>query len=177
MVKNSLQCRRCRFDPWVGKIPLRRAWPTPVFLPGESHRQRSMEGYSPWGCKESDTTEWLSIYDISPSLPDLLHSVWQSLSPSTNIFFFFWVRRAWPQFFLPNVKEGDVWKAGDGCLGFAIDLHLHTWRDMATTWCGRMTLPPQQVRERNLPCHRTTSPLIPQLRLTLLWGGVTTILS
>ena len=39
-------------DPWVRKIPWRRAWlPTPVFLPGESHGQRSLEGYSPWGCK------------------------------------------------------------------------------------------------------------------------------
>ena len=36
----------------------RREWqPTPVFLPGESHGQRSLVGYSPWGCKESDTTE------------------------------------------------------------------------------------------------------------------------
>ena len=44
--------------PWVGKIPWRRAWqPTPEFLPGESHRQRSLAGYSPWGCKESDMTE------------------------------------------------------------------------------------------------------------------------
>ena len=43
---------------WVRKIPWRRAWqPTPVFLPGESHRQRSLVGYSPWGCKGSDITE------------------------------------------------------------------------------------------------------------------------
>ena len=49
---------RDRFDPWVGKVPWRRAWqPTPVFLPRESHGQRSLVGYSPWGCKESDTTE------------------------------------------------------------------------------------------------------------------------
>ena len=42
----------------VGKIPWRRAWqPTPVFLPGESHEQRSQASYSPQGCKESDTTE------------------------------------------------------------------------------------------------------------------------
>ena len=58
---NLLQCRshrRHRFDPWVGKIPWRRAWlPTPIFLPGESHEQRSMAGYSPEGCKELDTTE------------------------------------------------------------------------------------------------------------------------
>ena len=49
---------RCRFNPWVGKIPLRRAWqPTAVSLPGESHGQRSLEGCSPWGPKMSDTTE------------------------------------------------------------------------------------------------------------------------
>ena len=47
-----------RFDPWVGKIPWRRAWqPTPVFWPGESHGQRKMVGYSPQGHRESDTTE------------------------------------------------------------------------------------------------------------------------
>ena len=55
------QCRRCKslgFDPWVGKIPWRRAWQlTAVFLSGESHGQRSLGGYSPWGCKELDTTE------------------------------------------------------------------------------------------------------------------------
>ena len=46
------------FDPWVGKIPWRRKWqPTPVFLPGESRRQRNLAGYSPWGHKESDMTE------------------------------------------------------------------------------------------------------------------------
>ena len=46
------------FIPWVGKIPWRRAWqPTPVFLPEESHGQRSLVGQSSGGCKESDTTE------------------------------------------------------------------------------------------------------------------------
>ena len=50
--------KRCRFDPWVRKIPLRRArQPTPVFLPGESHGQRSLFGYGSLVCKESDTTE------------------------------------------------------------------------------------------------------------------------
>ena len=45
------------FNPWVEKIPWRRAWqPTPVFLPGESHGQSSLAGYSPWDHKESDTT-------------------------------------------------------------------------------------------------------------------------
>ena len=50
--------RRCGFNPWVGKIPWRRKWqPTPVFLPGESHGQRSLAGYSPRGCEGSDTTK------------------------------------------------------------------------------------------------------------------------
>ena len=56
-----LQCRRSGLDPWILKVPWRREWqPTPVFLPGESQEQRSLEGYSPWGCKESDATEWLT---------------------------------------------------------------------------------------------------------------------
>ena len=59
MVKNRLQCGRPGFDPWVGKKPWRKAWqPTLVFLPEESHGQRSLVGYSPWGCKESDTTDY-----------------------------------------------------------------------------------------------------------------------
>ena len=46
------------FDPWVGKIPWRKAWqPTPVFFPGKFHGQRGLVGYSPWGCKELDMTE------------------------------------------------------------------------------------------------------------------------
>ena len=51
----ACQCRRPKFNPWVGKIPWRRAWqPTPIFLPGKSYGQRSLAGYSPWGCKESE---------------------------------------------------------------------------------------------------------------------------
>ena len=57
----ACQCRGlkgCGFDPWVGMIPWWRAWqPTSVLLPGESHGQRSLAGYSPYGHKELDTTE------------------------------------------------------------------------------------------------------------------------
>ena len=57
----ACQCRRhkrLRFDPWVRKIPWKRAWqPTPEFLPGKSHEQRSLVGYSPWGHRELDLTE------------------------------------------------------------------------------------------------------------------------
>ena len=59
MVKEpTFQCRRHRFNPWVRKIPWRRKWqPTPIFLLGEFHGQRSLADYSPKGSKESDTTE------------------------------------------------------------------------------------------------------------------------
>ena len=54
-----LQCRRPGFDPWVEKIPWRRErLPTPVFWPGEFHE---LYIYSPWGCKELDMTERLSL--------------------------------------------------------------------------------------------------------------------
>ena len=53
MVKNLPVCRRPRFDPRVGKIIWRRKrLPTPVLLPGKSHGQRGLEGYSPWSRKE-----------------------------------------------------------------------------------------------------------------------------
>ena len=59
--ESACQCRRhwrLGFDPWVRKIPWRRkSQPTPVFLPGEFLGQRNLMGYSPWGHKESDTTE------------------------------------------------------------------------------------------------------------------------
>ena len=51
------------FIPWVRKIPWGRKWqPTPVFLPGKSHEQKKLVGYSPWGWKESDTTERLHFH-------------------------------------------------------------------------------------------------------------------
>ena len=56
--ESTCQCRRCGFDPRVGKVPWRRKWQsTPIFLPGKSHGQRSLAGYSPQGHEESDTME------------------------------------------------------------------------------------------------------------------------
>ena len=59
----TYHCRRCKrreFDLWVRKIPWRRKWqPTLIFLPGESHGQRSLVSYSPWCHRESDTTEMI----------------------------------------------------------------------------------------------------------------------
>ena len=52
--------------PWVRKIPWRRKWePTPVLLPEKFREWRSLVGYSPWGCKELDTTERLHFYFLS----------------------------------------------------------------------------------------------------------------
>ena len=61
MVKNPPAMLETWFDPWVGKIPWRRAWqPTSVFLPGESHGQRGLEGYSP---THRVTKNWTRLSD------------------------------------------------------------------------------------------------------------------
>ena len=78
------ETQETRFNPWVGKIPWRREWLSiPVFLPGESHGQRNLAGYSPWGHKELDTTEQLSnilTHYFPPSLSFLRK--WQLQSTS-----------------------------------------------------------------------------------------------
>ena len=76
--------RNPRFNPWVGKIPWRRErQPNSIFLPGEFHGQRSLAGYSPWGCKELDMTEqlafiqrWQKSYfrNVQPELSAILSS-------------------------------------------------------------------------------------------------------
>ena len=74
----TCQCRRHkrhRFDPWVGKIPWRRAWqPTPVILPGESYGQKSLEGYDPWGHKKSNMTSNSAAEHIALLLNENLFS-------------------------------------------------------------------------------------------------------
>ena len=74
--ESTCQSRRWGLDSWVGKIPWRRKWqPTPASLPGKSHGQRILAGYSPWGQKRTETnlaTEQppptsLSRYRTSPS--------------------------------------------------------------------------------------------------------------
>ena len=66
LVAQTLKSLPAVLETWVqtlgGKIPWSREWqPTPVFLPGESHGQRSLEGCGPWGCKELDITEQLTL--------------------------------------------------------------------------------------------------------------------
>ena len=58
-----LQCRRLGSDPWWGKIPWRKEWlPTRIFLPKKFYEQRILVSYSPWGHKESDTTDQLTLH-------------------------------------------------------------------------------------------------------------------
>ena len=73
----TCQCRRHKklgFNPWVWKIPWKREWlPTPVFLPGGYHGQRSLMGYSPLGHKELDTTERLQTHIHNVFLFSVFH--------------------------------------------------------------------------------------------------------
>ena len=86
----SRRHRRHGFHPWIGKIPQGRTWqPTPVFLPGESHGQRSLVGYNPWGHKsQTQLSDWAYMHtlcDLAPnSLSQELHE-WarQTASPSS----------------------------------------------------------------------------------------------
>ena len=71
-----------RFDPWVGKILQRRKWqPTPVFLLGELHEQRSRVGYSPWGCKVSGMTEHVHTHTHTHSVCIYASHIYIYLSP------------------------------------------------------------------------------------------------
>ena len=86
-VKSQLQCRRPRFDSWVEMISWRRKWqPTPGFLPGECHGQKSLAGYDTWGCKEtrlSNSHLNLQEYFVKP-LYNIITRILTSIS-STNL--------------------------------------------------------------------------------------------
>ena len=79
--EHTCQCRRHKrreFNPWIGKIPWRKAWqPTLVFLPGESNGQRSLAGYSPWVTKsQTCLNDWAHTHAWSL---DMRHwQGWQS---------------------------------------------------------------------------------------------------
>ena len=73
-IESSYQCRGGMFDPWIRKMPWRRKWqPTPVFLPGKSHGQKSLVRYSPWGLKSytrlsNQTTKSVQEWDCNNSV-------------------------------------------------------------------------------------------------------------
>ena len=95
-VKNLLAMQKAGFDLWVGMMPWRREWP-PVFLLGEFCGQRSLAGYSPWGPKEWDTVEQvtLSLLNYTPEIPGrgcqepcLYVTFKTSLLPTCSLFLF-----------------------------------------------------------------------------------------
>ena len=65
------------FDPWIRKIPWRKWQPTPVFLPGKFHGQRSLVGYCSWGCKELDMTERLTLSHFHFHWTTFTHNIQQ----------------------------------------------------------------------------------------------------
>ena len=69
--ESACQGRRLEFNPWVRKIPWSRKWqPTPVFLPGKSHGQRNLVGYSPWGHKDLDMTDHAHTHTYTHTYSD-----------------------------------------------------------------------------------------------------------
>ena len=127
--ESTCQCRRQGFNLWVRKIPWRRKWqPTPVFLPGKSHKQRRVVGYSPWGFKGSDTTERLNSNNSSfqihdpclPSIalgvsfsdtetclciPDMASTIQEPLQNSI----LFWTKVSWRKFYTRLFDEHRAW--------------------------------------------------------------------
>ena len=114
-----LQCRRSGFDPWVGKIPWRGTWqPTPVFLPEQSHGQRSLGGYSPWSHKESGMTEATKQQLSACGHQSLSHSKAPEVDPPAHLL---WDKRmeCFPKIIL-----------GDTCaMTYSVKMGRYTWRD------------------------------------------------
>ena len=96
--ESACKCNRHKrhaFDPWISKIPWSRKWqPTPVFWPGEFHRQRSLEGYILWGHKELGATEEVNTYihththmNRHISLQNNRSSIMRGVSPNQQNFY------------------------------------------------------------------------------------------
>ena len=90
--ESACQSRRHGFSPWVGKIPWRRKWQSiPVFLPGKSHGQRNLAGYTPGAHKESDTTQWLNnktpLILMTNTCSYCYHIFTWKMNPHPTIFF------------------------------------------------------------------------------------------
>ena len=91
--ESACQGKRCRFVAWVGKIPRKRAWqPTPAFLPGGSHGQRNLAGYSPLCNKESDTSEHTHThpFTLPPPSPRGTRSLEGPLDLTSEVLHTFW---------------------------------------------------------------------------------------
>ena len=95
------QCRRLWFNPWSRKIPWRRKWqPTPIFLPGKSHGQSSLVGYSPWGHKRV-RYEWTTTNEYHSTTNRPLLCMFSSISISLSTY----IQWTWP---CAKLRE-DIW--------------------------------------------------------------------
>jgi len=166
------RCKRPGFNPWVGKIPWRRAWqPTPGFLLGESHGQGSLAGYSPWGQRESDTTEatWHStvsqesVINIHtfPSLSLLTHTGTQThTQPWTRV----WCSKNWKTaLVLPFPGEFLSFHVQGAEAGVEFKQSLmkaeHRRTDALELWCWRRLLKvPWTARRSNQSILKKISP-------------------
>ena len=132
-----------KFDSGVRKIPWRREWqPTPVFLAGVFHGQRSLVGYSSWGHQESNTTEWLTL-----SLSYVYKFVIHSLSRSTEFF---------SVHFSHSVVSDSSWPHDCSMPGFPV---LHQLLELVQTHVHR-------VSDSIQPSHSLLSPSPPAFNLS-----------
>ena len=131
-----MQCRRPGFDPWVRKILWRREWqPTLVFLPEKSHGQRSLVGYSLWGCKESDMTEQLSA-------TEMLRKGWERKEQSLSWVIYPLDIASWLDPVLTLPLSVPPWVTSHLLTGHMAHVQLHTFQKHSVTRCYNCTLQP-----------------------------------
>ena len=88
LVIKNLPAKRLGFNPWVRKIPWRRKWqPTPVLLPGKSHGQRGLAGYSPRSLRELDMTEQLILSLICSQIKENKNKTQRIVLSSLSIYY------------------------------------------------------------------------------------------
>ena len=123
-----MRCKRCRFYPRVRKIPWRRKQqPTPVYLPEKFHGQRNLAGYSPWGCKQLDTTERLTHYMTQQSHSWACTIIWKDTFTSVFTAALFTIARTCKQ---SNVHQQRMDKEDAVCMYNEILLgHKNEWNN------------------------------------------------
>ena len=138
-----LQCQRPGFDPWVGKMPWRRAWqPTPVCLPGEPHEQRSLVGTA-YGVSELDTPERLKHTSSAAHFSEFSsssHSLvpWRHLS-CLNLLPLFYSPKNTSSFFSSRMYllEEETWGPAEGEKWDSLPQSVRLL-GMQNNWVGRM---------------------------------------